>query len=57
MEKKDFNIIFTVNAATGETMKKISEVNLWWAKNFSGSAEKLNDKFTVRFGETFVDCF
>ena len=36
-------------------MKKISMVNLWWAKNLSGSAEKLNDKFTVRFGETFVD--
>jgi hypothetical protein len=36
-------------------MKKISQVNLWWAKNFTGSAEKLNDKFTVRFGETFVD--
>ncbi len=36
-------------------MKKISQVNFWWAKNLSGSTEKLNDKFTVRFGETFVD--
>ena len=32
-------------------MKKISQVNLWWKKDFSGSAEKLNDKFTVPFGE------
>ena len=31
-------------------MKKISQVNLCRQKNFSGSAKKLNDKFTVRFG-------
>src|SRR5665213_1485281 len=55
MEKKDFHRIITVNASPAEAMKKISQVNLWWAKNFFGSAEKLNDKFTVRFGETFVD--
>ena len=36
-------------------MKKISKVNLWWAKKFRGSAEKLNDKFSVHFGETYVD--
>ena len=35
--------------------KKIGQVNLWWAKNFTGHAEKVNDRFTVRFGETFVD--
>ena len=36
-------------------MKKISKVNGWWAKNFTGKAEALNDKFSVHFGETFVD--
>jgi hypothetical protein len=55
MEKKNFNRTITVNASAEEAMKKINQVNLWWAKNFSGRAEKLNDKFTVRFGETFVD--
>jgi hypothetical protein len=36
--------------------KKFSQVNLWWKKDFSGSAEKLNDKFKVLFGEpSFVD--
>jgi len=55
MEKKDFHRIITVNATAEEAMKKISQVDLWWAKNFSGGAEKLNDKFTVRFGETYVD--
>jgi hypothetical protein len=55
METKNFHRTITVNASAKEAMKKISQVNLWWAKNFSGSAEKLNDKFTVRFGETYVD--
>lgn len=55
MEKKNFYRTITVNASAKETMKKIGQVNLWWAKNFSGSAEALNDKFKVRFGETFVD--
>jgi hypothetical protein len=45
-----------VNASAEQAMKKISQVNLWWKKDFSGSAEKLNDKFTVPFGApSFVD--
>ncbi len=44
-----------VQSSPKEAMKKISQVSLWWAKKMTGSAEKLNDKFTVRFGETFVD--
>lgn len=55
METKDFHKAIKVNASAAEAMKRISQVNRWWAKNFSGKAEKLNDKFTVRFGETFVD--
>lgn len=54
-KKKDFHSAVTVNASATEVLKKISQVDLWWAKNFSGSAEKLNDQFTVRFGKTFVD--
>ncbi|KAA9038366.1 hypothetical protein FW778_12395 [Ginsengibacter hankyongi] len=56
MEKKDFHRAITVNASTEEAMKKISQINLWWRKDFLGNAEKLNDKFTVPFGEpSFVD--
>jgi hypothetical protein len=55
MKKKDFHKTITVNASSSEVMKKISEVNHWWAKNFSGNAEKLNDKFSVHFGDTYVD--
>ena len=34
---------------------KIALVSQWWAKNFEGEAKKRGDRFTVRFGETFVD--
>ena len=56
MKKKDFHRTITVNASAEEAMTKISQVNFWWKKDFSGSAAKLNDKFTVPFGESsFVD--
>jgi hypothetical protein len=45
-----------VNASAEEAMKKISQVNRWWKKDFSGSAQTLNDQFTVPFTEpSFVD--
>jgi hypothetical protein len=55
MKNENFNKTITVKASAKEAMKKISQVNLWWAKNFKGKAESLNDKFSVHFGETFVD--
>ena len=54
MKNQDFNCSITANVSPEEAMKAISQVSVWWAKDFSGSAEKLNDEFTVRFGETFV---
>ncbi len=55
MEKKNFHRTITVNASAEEAMKKINQVNLWWAKKVKGKTEKLDDKFTVDFGETYVD--
>jgi len=55
MKKKDFHLTVAVKATAAEAMKKINQVNGWWAKKFKGKAEKLNDKFTVSFGDTFVD--
>jgi hypothetical protein len=53
--EQDFSLGLTVNASAKETMKNISKVNLWWAKNFKGHAAKLNDEFSVYFGDTFVN--
>lgn len=56
MENKNYHNSIIVNASAEESIKKISQVNLWWKNDFTGSAEKLNDKFTVPFGEpSFVD--
>jgi hypothetical protein len=55
MAKENFHRTVKVNASGKEAMKKISQVNKWWAKKVKGKSEKLNDKFTVDFGETFVD--
>jgi hypothetical protein len=60
MENKNYHKTITVNASAEEAIKKISQVNFWWKKDFSGSAGKLNDTFTVPFSEhngekSFVD--
>jgi len=56
MENKNYYKTIMVNASAEEAMKKISQVDRWWKKDFSGSAEKLNDTFIVPFGESsFVD--
>ncbi len=52
---QDFHLRLTVNAPAKDVLKKIGRVDLWWAKNFQGRAEKPQDKFIVRFGDTFVD--
>ena len=55
MEKKNFHTAIKVNASAEAAMKKIGEVNKWWAKKVKGRSQKLNDKFTVDFGTTWVD--
>ncbi|MGZ3884218.1 MAG: SRPBCC domain-containing protein [Bacteroidia bacterium] len=57
-KQKDFSYNFTVNASAKDAMKRIGQVDLWWAKKFKGKAAKLNDEFSVYFGgpkDTFVD--
>jgi hypothetical protein len=55
MKTKDFTYSITVKVTAKEAMKAISQVNKWWAKDFKGKAAKLNDTFSVYFGDTFVD--
>lgn len=56
MDNKNYHRSIMVNASAEEAMKKISQVNCWWKKDFTGSTEKLNDTFTVPFGDpSFVD--
>ena len=54
MANKSFHTTIKVNTSAEEAVKKINEVSKWWAKKVKGKSEKLNDKFTVDFGTTWV---
>jgi len=53
--KKSFHTSIKVDASPEDALKNINLVNKWWAKKVKGKSEKLNDKFTVDFGTTWVD--
>lgn len=41
----------TVDASAREVFTCINNVKKWWTENLEGSSQKLNDEFTVRFGD------
>ena len=51
MKEQDFHITLTVNAEAHEAFECINNVTQWWTENLEGSSHKLNDEFTVRFGD------
>lgn len=55
MAPKDYQCKILTSASAKEVYEKIARVSEWWAKDFTGTARKLGDTFTVRWGETFVD--
>jgi hypothetical protein len=54
MEAKNYHATITAKTTANKVFEKVNQAKGWWAKNFSGSAKKLNNVFTVRFGETFA---
>jgi Activator of Hsp90 ATPase homolog 1-like protein len=54
MNQQNYQCSIAADFTPSEAFEAIAQVNGWWAKNFEGSAEKLDGLFTVRFGETFV---
>ena len=54
MKKQDYNASITVKPSAEEAFKGINSVSKWWTENIDGSSEKLNDVFTVHFGDAFV---
>ena len=54
MKKQNYHCSITANSTANKAVENINRVNAWWTENFEGHSEKLNDIFTVRFGETFV---
>lgn len=51
MKKTDFTAKFTVNCHPSEVFRAVNNVTGWWTENLEGKSQKLNDEFTVRFGD------
>ena len=51
MRDVDYNINITVNATPQEAFESINNVTGWWTENLVGSSQKLDDEFSVRFGD------
>ena len=54
MKKQDYTTSIMVDATAHEAFKSINSVTKWWTENLEGSSQKLNDEFTVRFGDVHV---
>ncbi len=51
MKNKDYKISLTVDAPLHEVFQKINCVTDWWTDELKGHSEKVNDVFTVQFGD------
>ena len=54
MNNKDYTVTFLVNQTPEEVYNAINNVRGWWTEDLEGSTQKLNDEFTVRFGDVHV---
>ena len=51
MKGKDYHISLMVDVSAHEAFKNINSVSKWWTKDVVGSSQKLDDEFSVRFGD------
>ncbi|MCW3106521.1 MAG: hypothetical protein JWQ09_1027, partial [Segetibacter sp.] len=54
MKENDYNTSIMVDATAHEAFESINSVSQWWTENLEGSSQKLNDEFTVRFGDVHM---
>ncbi len=55
MASKDYQYSIKANISPAEALSRINRVSDWWSKSFTGRSKEVGDKFSVRFGQTFVD--
>jgi Activator of Hsp90 ATPase homolog 1-like protein len=55
MAGQDYSSSITANITAQQTAERISRVADWWSANFTGASDKVDDTFTLRWGDTFVD--
>jgi hypothetical protein len=54
LQEEDFHKTITVNASAHEAFKSINSISHWWTEDLEGKSQKLNDEFTVHFGDVHV---
>ncbi|HSZ33883.1 MAG TPA: SRPBCC domain-containing protein [Puia sp.] len=54
MANKDYSVALVVDASAKEVFRDINNVTKWWTEEFYGNSNKLNDEFTVHFGDVHV---
>ncbi len=54
MKEQDYTATITVDGTPEAAFRNINEVKKWWTEDLKGSSEKVNDEFTVRFGDVHV---
>ena len=51
MKNQDYTAIVTVDNSIQDTFQTINNVTKWWTDDLTGNSQKLDDEFTVQFGE------
>ena len=54
MQQQDYKIVIAAEVSSQEAFETINSVSSWWTADLEGSSQKLNDEFTVRFGDVHV---
>jgi hypothetical protein len=54
MQQENYSSVIETSKTSNEVYSAINNVQQWWTENFEGNSKKLNDEFTVTFGETFI---
>ena len=54
MKPQNYTATIVANVTAEKAFENINHVSAWWASDIEGSSEKLDDVFTVTFGDTFV---
>jgi hypothetical protein len=54
MKNENYSTVIETARTSNEAYSAINNVQQWWTRNFEGASQKLNDEFTVTFGETFI---
>ncbi|MDP9046588.1 MAG: SRPBCC domain-containing protein [Bacteroidota bacterium] len=54
MNNKDFTATLLVDLTPKNAFSAINDVRAWWTENLEGGSKKLDDEFTVRFGDVHM---